>query len=136
MLTLELLELLKLPEVYYLCTWKVFLVECEDSVRDAGLLEVADVNDNPFALLQHLYLLDDVVVVYEDVHLADTPALANEVYFFAAGSFGKTHVISLLVEIQEGIWIHGLLLGGLGVRDVHLVGLAVIYPLCLAVVPH
>lgn len=115
----------------------VFGIKPEGGVREAGLLEIADVDGRPSFLLLHANLRGyERLLADGNVHLADVLlACGRQMNDKMAVLFLHSIRIAVLVHVDEIVGVDGCQLRFRGVGDIYLVVLLDIGPLCLTVEP-
>jgi len=130
-------RLLFLPHVDDLGLRVVLGIEAEGGIREVGLAEIGDVNGGPSLVGAHLHLCGLIGLGDEDVEFLDGAPLVlrHHVHLvFSRHGLGREGE-ARLVDVDELIRVHGLLLSLGGRCHRHLIGLPVEGPLGLTVVP-
>ena len=128
-----------LSQVHNLSLRKVLAVEDEGAVGNTLRLEVAYRNGTPSIALTHLDLRRDITLLVDGenqlLHRA-LLVLCHQANLIVAAYGLHRGSIARLVDVDEGVWIHGHLLCLGRIAHVYLVGLLHVGPLRLAVVPY
>jgi len=127
-----------LPHVDDLGLRVVLGIEAEGGIREVGLAEIGDADGGPSLVGAHLHLCGLIGLGDEDVEFLDGAPLVlrHHVYLvFSRHGLGREGE-ARLVDVDELIGVHGLLLGFGRGADVHLVVFLMESPLRLAVVPY